>query len=207
MPTRTPEQPPTVDEAAIAEARQVVASAEAQVIAATAAYQKAQEDAEAIYAREHAAVAAWHEATALANHDRHEAERIALDSELDRRRQNSGPVDHTQIAQIETFTVDGATHQIVAIHGLMLGHKGVGVEPREANRYHAACGLSIDAPHDELVHDRFIQATPDCTVCQTSLAAMERGEAPDRRSECLQADEHIALVRVRQAEANQQSSG
>jgi hypothetical protein len=89
----------------------------------------------------------------------------------------------------------------------MLGHQGHGDEPRDGNRYLAACLLSVDAPHDELLHDRFVQGKkPDCTACATNLKAMDAGEIEDRRAEYLTADEQIALARARQKEANRRSS-
>lgn len=213
MPAPLNPEPPVIDpaKAAVAAEAQKQAddlaeqaqAANAAFEAARDAHQKAQENAEAVYAREHAEEIAWREATALENHDRDVLERQRTNLDLDNRRKVGPPIDHSAIA---TFTIDGSVHQVIAIHGLMLDHKGSGDKARDANRYLAACGLSIDAPHDELVHDRFVQGEPDCKTCAANLKAMDAGEIEDRRGEYLTADEQIAFARAKQKEANRRSS-
>lgn len=115
----------------------------------------------------------------------------------------SSPEPNPDPTAIGKMMLDGHTHEIVAAHGLKHGHRGFGDQPREASRFVAACKLSVDAPHDELHHERFDQTSEvDCPGC---LAAAQEGTAP--RSDYLTADEHQAhqraLNKTRNREARQ----
>ncbi len=98
--------------------------------------------------------------------------------------------------QVKVFTVDGETHTVVSAHELLVKPHGFGTEPRDGSRYRAACDMTVDAPHDELDHDRFDQSkTASCTRCADVVAKMDAGEIPNKRSDYLSAAEHLAHVR------------
>lgn len=147
--------------------------------AARAIAQKAQEEAEAVHAREHAEEIAWHRDSAIVNHDRHLKRCAVINAELNARRavhptREDGTLDLDPDA-ITTITLDADTHVVVERIPLTHGHKGHGTERREASRFMCGCGLSVDAPHDELLADRFVQgAKVSCTSCKDALT--QRGE-------------------------------
>ncbi|HZJ65894.1 MAG TPA: hypothetical protein VFD36_20445 [Kofleriaceae bacterium] len=196
-------------------AKLVREEAEAKVLDLAAqleAARQAQTDAEAAHEAAHAEAYAEEIAAAAAeakaNHERHEKDgaRIAAQLKVKREaREKAGvPLDHTAI---EVFTVDGKTHQVIAAHGLALGHAGfAGGERRDGSRYKAACGLSVDAPHDELDHARFDKKPADCPKCAQAIADMDAGKIPDQRSEYLTGEEQLAHARRVNKERNAKSS-
>lgn len=109
------------------------------------------------------------------------------------------PIDHKTI---RVMTIDDKTHHVVSAHGLKLGHRGFDPDgkPREASRYTGACKISVDAPHDELAHERFDQTREvDCKGC---LAAIDT-VAP---SDYLTADEQLAHQRAKNEQRNRESN-
>ena len=109
---------------------------------------------------------------------------------------------------IKVFTVDGATHEVVSAHGLLVGcHGFAGDRCADGSRYKAGCGISVDARHDELDHERFDQTrAPNCAACGSAIAMMGTGELPDARSEYLTAAEAVAHTRARHKRENRDSS-
>jgi hypothetical protein len=110
---------------------------------------------------------------------------------------------------IKVFTVDGATHEVVSAHELLVGSTGIASgKPAHGSRFKAGCGLSVDAPHDELDHERFDQtAAPSCAKCGAAIAMMGTGEIADERGEYLSSKEQLAHVRGVYRRRNQESSG
>lgn len=182
----------------VAELAAELEAARQQHTDATAAEEKAHAEA---FAEERAASAA----EAKANHERHHQEHAAHRASIAARRTarekaEPSPIDHTSL---KVMTIDGKTHEIVAAHGLMLGHHGFGDKARDASRYTAACGLSVDAAHDELDHERFEQqAAPNCPACKQALLEMDNGERKDLRSDYLTADEQLAFAREQNKRRN-----
>lgn len=168
-----------------------VSKAQAEVFAAADVHQQAEVEA-------HAEEVAEAQLVAQANEKRHHEECHKHCKKMSERRKarRDHKCDHTKI---QVMTIDGKTHTIVAAHGLKLGHKGFESTAKEASRYRAACGLSVDAPHEEVHHhERFDQDVPaNCEDCATALKGMESGSVQDLRSEYLTGDEHQAYVRAR----------
>jgi len=155
---------------------EALAAASAHEIALAAAF--AEEDAQAL-------------ATATANEERHARECVEHRRHIASRKSETPP-DHTAI---EVVAIDGATHEVVAAHGLLLGHRGFGGEAREGSRYGCACGLSVDVPHDELDDERFEQGKAvDCGACNTAGVA---------KSDYLTANEQLAHARAENKLRNQ----
>ncbi len=147
-----------------------------------------------------------------ANDKRHKAECAKHCKSIESRRAAREKRGEAAIAHdaITVVTIDDVVHQVVAAHGLFLGTHGFTQdrkEPGAGSRYKVACGYSIDAPHDELDHERFDQTKkPDCPACEKALAAMETGEMEDARSDYLTSKEQITFARFENAKRNKASS-
>lgn len=150
-------------------------------------------------------------AEAEANHSRQRADHDKHVQSIEARKQqmNDEPIDHTKL---EVATLGGKVHQIVSAHGLKLGHHGFRGPParkpgegnpkgRPGSRYKMACGLSVDAPHDELYHERFEQGKEvDCQRCIDAIAAGAT------RSDYLTSEEQLAHARAEVKRKNRESN-
>lgn len=163
---------------AVAEARR--RSDEAQDAVAKAAFileeagfeaQRANEDAEALYAEVYAEELSWKAAEAAANHDAHLEHCDRVNTELSRRhaahpRKRPSGRAHIELTEINTTTIDGRVHKVVDRTELLLGHKGHNTVARKAVRLKLACGMTADSPFDELLLDAFKQGSDvDCPRC------------------------------------------
>lgn len=102
---------------------------------------------------------------------------------------------------VSVVTLDGKVHTVVSAHGLKLGTRGFAGhdrdKPCEGSRYKVACGLSVDAAHDELDHERFDQTkTANCPKCAGAIAMMDSGELPDERGDYLTSAEQLAHAKA-----------
>lgn len=150
-------------------------------------------------------------AEAKANHSRQRADHDKHVQHIEARKKAARGVDpdHTKL---EVATLGDKVHQIVSAHGLKLGHHGFRGPParkpgegnpkgRPASRYKMACGLSVDAPHDELHHERFEQGKEvDCQRCLDAIAA------GTTRSDYLTSDEQLAHARAEVKRKNRESN-
>lgn len=182
-------EPDTNRDELIAAARQKATDLELEVVAAERALLDARrnaalahEEADTKHAELYAEDLAIARANAQENHDRHCRQVDQHRDELAERRTARGheagsPAVWIDPDSILTVTVDGATHVVTERSDLKLGHHGMTgrphlkEDPRHGSRFKVACGMTVDAPHDELVSERFEQRKSDCAACLAELAA------------------------------------
>lgn len=183
MPTNRP-QATAAQIAKITTAEEAAAAAEKAVAAAAAALEEAQraereaaEEAGRIRDAELADQIAWDKAQALTHHDAHESRRQSLAADLATRhakhpKRANGELD-IDPDKVLTIAIDGKIHIVTSRTPLKLGTRGRTGEhqskPRPGSRYVLACGLQVDAAHDELVLDEYAQAKSDCPRCETAI--------------------------------------
>lgn len=177
----------------LAELEQRFLDAKAGYATSIMAAEKAHEEA---FAEEHEAAAR----DAKENDKRHRAhcEKHCKDIEQRKKAREAKGEHELRPHDVKVVAIDGAIHQVIAAHELMLGACGfhTASKPRPGSRFLVACGYSVDAPHDELDHERFDQAAATCPRCQGALAKMAAGEIPDRRGDYLSSKEQIAHARA-----------
>lgn len=158
------------EEAAAAD--QALQNAQAMVENARALFGIASENARVMHEEANAEEIAAAKAEAVKNEYAHEKESARHRDHINKRHA-SGHRKETTVdptvdgAVVRTATIDGHGHEVVSLTPLKLGHKGFGKEMRAGVRIKLKCGMSIDTPNDELVHERFDDVSIDCADCLT----------------------------------------